>query len=784
MQTGILNVYMGNSSGQREDLSSCLNKQGCHETGMLILLLWILICPTLKVHAQISHGGWPLEQGAEQTSMLRSAVDYFVEMPYFNVDSVRAIDDLPGNRVGGLKFAHKFFVDLTPENSGLVFHTEDGTKVWKIGIRSSGAYSLNILFSDFTLPEGAQVFLYNSDRSTVLGSFTRENRPDGGEFSVSPVDGEELTIEYHEPANADFSGNLRISEVNHDYRGLLRLGTSFMPGLLPCIPDLSCNSDLETIGRSVCLLIINGVEYCTGVLINNTANDGKPYLLTASHCILNNMDIGSRVVAFLNYESPRCDKRIRGSEDFSVSGSKTKALSKEVDFALLELTEMPPIDYRPYLAGWSLDTETANALPFTSIHHPVGDVKKYCIEEDSVTFKDFVDPGDTTIHKGNHWNIKEWEIGHTWSGSSGAPLFDKNNRIRGGLTGGDSGGLGGCSYYESGDYFFRLDRAWDQFPEKSKQLKCWLDPITPDNVPSSTNLNGLDPYSDHPVRRISNLTPSDSLGKINLESPKWGSLFGHNSYGTTDFSEHFTTTDSSMIHGVYLVAAKGNNNSGKPVNVRVYEGGENPGAILAKAVLNPNYIEYSNGSFKKTYNNYLSNKENYIRFDKPVSVGTDFYVGYEIEYPITSVLDSFYLYAAIRKDAAVNTAYFKKLGYWYPYTEHSLKPVYTSLWIEPVISHDTISTVNTYNEVDKDSLINKQPIIDYSSAESAWLISLPDQWERTTFVEIFDLNGRKIIESKISPPLGKIKYPPARGKFFIVRLRNQGFVYVLKTIAE
>lgn len=784
MQPEILNVYMRIFSGQKEDQSSCHHRLSSQGIGVQIFLLWILIFPMQKAHAQIPHGGWPLEQGAEKTTMLRSAVDYFVDMPSFNVDSVRAIDDLPGNRVGGLNFAHKFFVDLTPEKSGLVFHTEDGTKVWKIGIRSSGAYSLNILFSDFTIPEGAQVFLYNSDRSTVLGSFTSENRPDGGEFSVSPVNGEELTIEYHEPANVDFSGNLRISEVNHDYRGLFRLGTKFLSDFLPCVPNLSCNNNLEKIGRSVCLLIINGTQFCTGVLINNTANDGKPYLLTASHCLSNNMDIGSRVVAFLNYESPRCDKRIRGSEDFSVSGSKTKALSKEVDFALLELTEIPPIDYRPYLAGWSLDTQTANALPFTSIHHPNGDVKKYCIEEDSVTFKDFVDPGDTTIHRGNHWNIKEWNIGHTWIGSSGAPLFDKNNRVRGGLTGGDSGGNGGCGYYESGDYFFRLDRAWNQFPEKSRQLKCWLDPINPENVPSPTNLNGLDPYSDHPVRRMSNLNPSDSLGKINLEAPRWGSLFGHNSYGTTDFSEHFTTSDSSMIHGVYLVVAKGNKNIDKPINVRVYKGGESPGEILAKAVLNPNYIEYSNESFKNTSITYLSNKENYIRLDKPVSVGTDFYVGYEIEYPITSVSDSFYVYAAIRQETTVNTAFFKKLGYWYPYTEHPLKPVYTSLWIEPVLSHDTISTSNTYYEVDKDSLINKQPIIDYSSAESAWLFYLPDQWKGTTLVEIYDLTGRKIIESNISPPLGRIHYPPTRGKFFIVRLRNQGIVYVLKTISE
>jgi len=260
----------------------------------------IIFCVALYfspyINAQIPHGGKPLELDAERSSSLRSEVDYFVDMPSFDVDSALEVNDLPGNRVGGLTFAHKFFVNLTPENSGITFHTEDGTKVWKVGIRSTNAYSLNILFSEFTLPEGAKVFLYNSDRSAILGAFTNENRPNGGELSVSPVDGDELTIEYQEPADAAFSGKICISEVNHDFRGLFRAGTRFNSINLPCLPDISCDSKYDTIEHSVCLLIIDGTTYCSGTLLNNTAKDGKPYLLTASHCLDNDASLGSRVV--------------------------------------------------------------------------------------------------------------------------------------------------------------------------------------------------------------------------------------------------------------------------------------------------------------------------------------------------------------------------------------------------------------------------------------------------------------------------------------------------------
>jgi len=743
---------------------------------MQLMLVWIAFYPVQNIGAQIPHGGRPFLQGIEATSRLRSAVNYLMEMPSFNIDSVRAIDDLPGNRVGGLTFAHKFFVNLSPENSGIVFHTEDGTKVWKIGIRSSGAYSLNVLFRDFLLPEGAKVFLYNSDRSTVLGSFTNENRPEGGEFSVSPVDGEELTIEYHEPAGAAFSGKICISEINHDYRGLFRAGTRFNDLELPCIPDLSCDSSYDIIGRSVCLLIINGNTYCTGTLINNTARDGKPYLLTASHCLSNDAGLGSRIVAFLNYGSPRCDKRIRGSEEFSLSGSTTRALSSEVDFALVELTEMPPSDYRPYLAGWSLDTITANSLPFTCIHHPYGEVKKYCVEENAVTRESLKNINEIT--PGNHWNIRKWEIGHTWGGSSGSAIFDKNNRLRGGFSAGDSN----CSIYAFGDYFFRFDRAWNFFSDTSKQLKHWLDPLTPDSVQSPVNLDGMDPYSDNPTKRISNLLPSDSLGRVSLSKPNWGSVFGHNSLGMTNFCEHFTTTDSSMIHGAYLVAVKGHNKSKLPITVRVYRGGSIPGAILGRAILNPNYLDCVNGNFTEKTKSYFSNRENYLRFDAPISVGTDFYVGYEITYPLKETEDTFYVYAAKREVSTVNTAFFKRGGYWHPYTEHPFKPMHTSLWLEPVISGDTITSPNTYYEEDKDSIARTRPIIAYSTTESLFYIHLPEQWAGNTKAEVFDLTGRKIIESIISPPIGLIEFSSTRGKIFIIRLRNETRVYVLKII--
>lgn len=727
----------------------------------------LFLLMALQLHAQIPHGSSrPLPIGAEATSKLRSAVDIFVEMPSLDTDSARYVDDLPGNRVGGLRFAHTFFTNLSPENSGIVFHADDGSRIWKVGIRSNGAFTLNVLFSEFDLPAGATLFLYNPDRSVVLGPFTRENRPNGGEFPVAPVEGDELIVEYQEPATVRSSGKIRITEVNHDYRGLFRSSTRFNSLNMPCLPDVSCNSALDTMTRSVCLLIINGSTYCTGTLLNNTAKDGKPYLITASHCLKNNADNGSRIVAFLNYESPRCDKRIRGSEEFSVSGSICRALSNEVDFALVELSEMPPSDYRPWLAGWSLSNESMNDGPFTSIHHPNGDSKKYCVEEDSMIKANWTTPA-VGISPGNHWYIQQWEMGHTWGGSSGGGIFDKDFRLRGGLSGGGSGGVTGCSAYTEGDYFFRFDRAWNQFSDYSKQLKHWLDPITPDNAPSTVvTLDGMDPYNGNPATRVSNLQKTDTLEKVDILDG-WGSSFGHNSLQTTFFAEHFSVADSSMLLGTYLIAGKGTNLSNKPIYVIVYADGETPGDVLGKALLNPNYTDFANGSFVTKTKAYFSNRENFVRFSKPVSVGKGFFVGFEIKYPISAVEDSFYVYG-VHRNTDVNTAYFKRSGNWYPYSLHPTNPMNASLWIEPVVTGDT-----TYSKIDTGSVISAlRPNIAWSDSESRLVIAFPEQWIGSTLVEILDLSGKIILRTTVEPPIGSIFFSDKSPRLLLIRLNN------------
>ena len=68
-----------------------------------------------------------------------------------------------------------------------------------------------------------------------------------------------------------------------------------------------------------------------------------------------------------------------------MSGSELLATASNIDFALVELSVVPPQNYEPIYAGWdrSLPDLVKNV---TCIHHPSGDVKKISIDDKGMKF--------------------------------------------------------------------------------------------------------------------------------------------------------------------------------------------------------------------------------------------------------------------------------------------------------------------------------------------------------------------------------------------------------------
>ena len=66
--------------------------------------------------------------------------------------------------------------------------------------------------------------------------------------------------------------------------------------------SLSSGSAWQTEKKAVALITNGGFAVCTGALVNNTAEDGTPYFLTANHCLGN----PNSWVYYFNHESSTC----------------------------------------------------------------------------------------------------------------------------------------------------------------------------------------------------------------------------------------------------------------------------------------------------------------------------------------------------------------------------------------------------------------------------------------------------------------------------------------------
>lgn len=440
---------------------------------LLFTLLGVLGFFCVQTNAQMSTGGTPVSFLYPELSM--TPLDA-IRMPAVDVNQLMAEDQVNDRDwTKPHRFGFPMEVLINTDNAGKWDYLANGDKIWRVSIRSAGAQTINLIFSKYKLPAGAQLFIYNKDKSSLIGAFTALNNQEDEKLGTTLVAGDEMTIDYYEPSWADFNGKLEIGTVVHGYR---------LPGSGEeertfgasgsCNNNVNCPSGAPWVDqkRSVAK-IVNGGDWCTGALINNTSNNGTPLFLTANHCYASTY---STWVFWFNYEGSGCSNPGTNPTYQSLSGSALKARNAPSDFLLLQLNTTPPSSYNVYYAGWDRSGNTPTTE--TGIHHPSGDIKKISFDTDPATNSNW-----SGTPANSHWHVI-WNSGVTEGGSSGSPLFDQNKRIIGQLHGGASA----CGGSDLSDEYGKLSWSWDYGTTSSTRLKDWLDPTT-------TNAITLDGYN-------------------------------------------------------------------------------------------------------------------------------------------------------------------------------------------------------------------------------------------------------------------------------------------------
>ncbi|NOZ45697.1 MAG: T9SS type A sorting domain-containing protein [Chlorobi bacterium] len=717
------------------------------------ILALILCIGFLSGYSQLNIGGQPLSYQKDLTNYSFPTET----MPSFDIPVMEQEDRFIGKyEKESYRFAKSFDVNYSLNNSGSWINLPDGSRVWKLGIYSPHAYSINIIFSKFYLPQGAKLYIYNLEESYSIGGYTNRNNNINNLLATEPVFGDYVVVEYFEPASEKGKSLLTIGTVSHDYRNILKLfhekddqfGASG-----ECNVDINCTegNDWQKVKHSVTRIIIDGSKLCSGALINNTRQDETPYYLTANHCI-STTDEAATSIFYFNYESPTCNG-IDGITTQTISGSTIKATGPDhkLDFCLLELNDDIPASFNPYFAGWNRSENIPQNT--VSIHHPSGDVKKISIDDDPPTTGNY----GSTYDINSHWWIHSWEVGTTEGGSSGCPLFDENQRIIGDLTGGEAS----CSNSVN-DYFAKFSMSWADYPNNDEQLKYWLDP---DNSGVVT-LDGFDPNGGEIAGcdTLSNFIGTSTL----YTTQEGGYLAGNNEYGDLAKAEYFESTNShDIITGVifYFGAASGSVSN------------------LTFAVWEDNNGEPGNqiGSNTKALSDIVTDVENndltIVSFTDAIEINGPFYVGV---YLPTEPDEYVGLVTNAEGDNATNTGWeMLSTGLWYPYSSTNSWSISLNHAIFPI----TCSYVGTEIVPKENSFVNiyPNPVSDRLTIEKGTLFKL-------NRIIVYNYFGEKVMEKFNSNDLNsgniEINLSSLSPGFYLVTLISDNEIITKKIVKD
>ncbi|WP_147549534.1 T9SS type A sorting domain-containing protein [Barnesiella propionica] len=434
-----------------------------------LLILFICLLPG-HIMAQVSYGGKPYSFFASLSLKgIKSEKKYVESYKIKDLDLndiKKELDDIKNSCSGCYNqfyYGKEVVVDIDFFDLAQEYEINDGKKLWLLKLESEKAKGYQLIFSKFCIPKGGSLFIYNEDRSMVLGSFTDENNRIDSTFLTQNINGNSVYVEYTAPVNME-KAQLYINKVVYIFSDCFieYKGPFSSEGSAQCHINTSCLKDnkFDIEVKSTVLILERDHSYsdywgvCSGVLVNDGNNyvfNKKPFLFTANHCYEHENGTLSDVKNWLflfRHEATSCN-----SDGSDISKSTTKsALGASIlsrkdnlsysnnDILLLELnnTVKDISKYDVAFAGYDfteLFIEPGNSLrPLVGIHHPKGDVKKVFLSEKAAKS---VGWNDGNFISGNdHWEVLSTAGFKAEEGSSGSPLFNYNHKVIGICRGG------------------------------------------------------------------------------------------------------------------------------------------------------------------------------------------------------------------------------------------------------------------------------------------------------------------------------------------------------------
>ena len=314
---------------------------------------------------------------------------------------------------------------------------------WNYSLTVSEAVSLSFHAANIRLSPGAQL-------SVTGGGFTyiyRTKDVHHRELWSRIAPGNRLAFQLRVPVVEAASVYLSIDSVQAGYRSLDRRGPNHPhydrlrqrtavvgAAAASCQENFACDATAanQGVAQATVALVIGNQLQCTGVLLNDVPQDGKPYVLTARHCENGNPDGGnpgaaSAIVVYWDALSP-CGVPLGTIYDPGIVVQFSAVTVVEQQDAWLVKLDQPPAVADAYFAGW--DATGAAFVGGFTVHHGLGTTKQFVAWYGQASFE-LVPAASLGVHyDSTFWGTVN-QLGSVNPGASGSGLFDPNDRLVG-----------------------------------------------------------------------------------------------------------------------------------------------------------------------------------------------------------------------------------------------------------------------------------------------------------------------------------------------------------------
>jgi hypothetical protein len=313
----------------------------------------------------------------------------------------------------------------------------DGTRLWRVALRSPGSLGIRVEFRNVSAGAG-RLWVHNG--TDFAGPYTGRGPYDDGHFWSAAVPSDTITLEYEPAADDPHPGDppFDIAGIAHQARSVTQ-DTAAPDGADYCQLDPNCYPGWQPAMKMVGQLEFEdgGAEYlCSGSLVATRDNSMIPYLLTAGHCI-DNEPAARTVEVFWTYQTSSCGATpptSNASSEKSTEGADLIDFGtiEQGDYSLLLLKDIPA---GLTFSGWDPSDPPLQAS-LAGVHHPAGSWKRISFGERTADTTVGVggENGQVDIAPANLYLQILWDQGRIQPGSSGSPLFSSPGVIAGTLT--------------------------------------------------------------------------------------------------------------------------------------------------------------------------------------------------------------------------------------------------------------------------------------------------------------------------------------------------------------